>query len=52
VLVELCLDVVVYADDFLLEQVDQLGDGAVGAILDLVPQEAAEVLVYGLWVKG
>jgi hypothetical protein len=69
VLVELGLDVVVYAgnvlqllvladatmrtkrqDTNLLEHVDQLGDGLVGAVLDLVPLEGLQVVVDGLVV--
>ena len=47
ILVELLLDVVVDGGDFLLERIDQLGDGfVVGAVFDFVPLEGLKVGFY------
>ena len=48
VLGELGLDIVVNAGHVLLQRVDQVCDGLVGAVLDLVPLKGTEILIHGL----
>lgn len=50
VLVEFGLDVVIEGLQFLLQGVDEVGDGFVGAVFDFVPLEGAEVLVDGFYI--